>query len=174
MQLDEKKNIEKATADGFLELYNQKMNASCKIVKHGDSPDFRCEDKEGNKMHLEIVLTEDRPGDIQAMLGRSEHRSPKAFEAWYEEVKQGKRSIFERVSCLSGNVSEMVIGQIQKKLKKNYGPNTALVIRHASGVDWDWDMVIENIKNMLVLSHNPYDKGIWIISNNKDRIFRIL
>lgn len=174
MQLDEKKNIEKATADGFLKLYNQKMNTSYTIVEHGDSPDFRCEDKADNKMHLEIVLTEDRLGDIQAMLGRSEHRSQKAFEAWYEEVKQGKRSIFERVSCLPGNVSTMVMRQIQKKLKKNYGPNTALVIRHVSGIDWDWDMEAENIKDMLTSSHNPYYKGIWIIPNNKDRIFRIL
>ena len=137
MQLDEKKNIEKTTADGFLKLYNQKMNTSYKIVEHGDSPDFRCEDKASNKIHLEIVLTEDRPGDIQALLGRSEHRSLKALEARLEEVKQGKRSILDCVSCLSGNVSAMVTGQIQKKLKKNYGPNTALVIRHASGIDWD-------------------------------------
>jgi hypothetical protein len=97
------------------------------------------------------------------MLGRSEHRSHKAFEAWYEEVKQGNSSIFERVSCLSGNVSMMVMGQIQKKLKKNYGPNTALVMRHVSGVDWDWYMEVENIKNMLASLYNPYDKGIWII-----------
>jgi hypothetical protein len=150
------------------------MNASYKIIVHGDSPDFQCKDKSGNKINLEIVLTEDHPGDIKAMLGRSEQRSKKAFEAWYKEVKQGKRSIFEWVSCLSGNVSEMVIEQIQKKLKKNYGPNTALVIRHVSGVDWGWDAVVENIKNILVSSHNPYDKGIWIISNNKDRIFRVL
>ncbi len=125
-------------------------------------------------MHLEIVLTEDRPGDIQAMLGRSEHRSQRTFEAWLEEVKQGEKSIFERVSCLSGNVSTMVMRQIRKKLKKNYAPNTALVIRHVSGVDWDWDMEIENIKDMLNSSHNPYDKGIWIISNSKDRTFKIL
>ena len=37
----------------------------------------------------------------------------------------------------------------EKKLKKNYGPNAALVIRHVSGVDWDWGMEVENIKNML-------------------------
>lgn len=174
MQLDEKKTIEKATADGFLKLYNEMMKTSYKIVEHCDSPDFRCKDKANNKMHLEIVLTEDHPGDIQAMLGRSENRSPKALETCYEEVKQGKRSIFERVSCLSGNVRTMVMGQIQKKLKKNYGPNTALIIRHVSGVDWDWGVEVDNIKSMLASSHNPYDKGIWIISNNKDRIFSIL
>jgi hypothetical protein len=60
------------------------------------------------------------------------------------------------------------------KTKKNYGCNTALIIRHASGIDWDWDMDVENIKNMLASSYNPYDKGIWINSNNKDRIFTIL
>jgi hypothetical protein len=55
MQVNEKKNIEKATADAFLKLYNQKKNTSFEIVEHGDSPDFRCEDKEGNKIHLEIA-----------------------------------------------------------------------------------------------------------------------
>jgi hypothetical protein len=173
MQLDEKKAIEKATAEGFLKLYNQDMDTSYRIAEHSDSPDIRCEDTTGNRMNLEITLTEDRPGDIQALLGRSDHLSQEASKARYEEVRQGKRNIFECTRCLSGNVMAMIMERIRRKLRSDYGPNTALVIRDTSRLDWDWDVVVEDVKNTLNLTNNPYDKGIWIISNSKDRIFRV-
>jgi len=171
---DEKKAIEKATAEAFLKLYNQNMNTSYRIVEHSDSPDIRCEDTQGNKMNLEIVLTEGQPGDIAARLGRANHRSLEALKTHLAELDAGKASVFDRVSVLPGNLSAMVINRIQEKLKKDYGPNTALVVRDTCPAEPDWDFVVDEIRLHIDLSHNPYDKGIWIISNAKDRIFSIL
>ncbi len=173
MQLDEKKAIEKGTAEGFLKLYNQKMNTSYKIIEHSDAPDIRCEDTVGNRMNLEVMMTEDRPGDIQAALGRSDQRSVEALKSHLAEVRAGRASIFEQVGCLEGNVSAMLVRRIQSKVQKDYGPNTALVIRDISGGNWDWNSVVDDITARLDLSRNPYDKGIWIISNSKDRIFML-
>jgi len=68
----------------------------------------------------------------------------------------------------------MIVSRIQKKLNKNYGENVALVVQDASPLDWEWDRVTEQIRNRLDLSRNPFDKGIWIISYSKDRIFGVL
>jgi len=174
MNETEKRKIEKATAEGFLTLYNKKMGTSYKIVEHSDSPDIRCLDSNDNELKLELLMTEDRPDDIKAALGRSNHRSLEALGAHLKRVEAGQESVFERVSCLEGNVSTMLVGRIQAKLKKDYGPNTALVIRDTSGVDWDWDFVMDDIKSQLNLSRNPYDKGIWIISRFRDRLFHII
>ncbi|UCC22546.1 MAG: hypothetical protein JSW23_00270 [Planctomycetota bacterium] len=171
---DEKKAIEKATAEAFLRLYNQKMNTSYRIVEHGDSPDIRCEDTPSNKVNLEIVLTEAWPGDIAAHLGRANHRTLEALKTHLRELDAGKGSVFDRVSVLSGNLMAMVIDRIREKLKKDYGPNTALVVRDTCPADPDWDLVVDEIRHHIDLSHNPYDKGIWIISHAKGRIFRIL
>jgi len=51
------------------------MRTTYKIVDHSDAPDIRCVDSDGNKLNLEITMTEDQPGDIQALLGRSDHRN---------------------------------------------------------------------------------------------------
>jgi hypothetical protein len=67
----------------------------------------------------------------------------------------------------------MVVDRVKKKMNKDYGKNTALVVGDTSGCNWDWDTVIEDIRNFLDLSRNPYDKGIWIISMDKTNIFRI-
>jgi hypothetical protein len=68
----------------------------------------------------------------------------------------------------------MIVSRIQSKLSKDYGSNAALVVRDSSPLDWDWNLVTDQIKNMLNLKRNPFDKGIWIISYSKDKIFRIL
>ena len=172
--MNEKKAIEKATADAFIKLYNSEMGTSFSIVEYSDSPDIRCKDPEGNTFNLEITLTEDRPKDIQAALGRSGHRSLEALKKHLAEVKAGKANPLERVSCLQGNVAEMIVSRIQPKLEKDYGPNAALVVRDSSPLDWDWDLVVDQINNMLNLVRNPFDKGIWIISYLKDKIFRLL
>jgi hypothetical protein len=171
--LTEKEQIEKATAEAFIPLYNKLMRASFKIVEHSDAPDFRCVDSQNNELKLEITLTEDRPKDIAALCGRSDHRSLESLKEHLRKVKEGKAHPLQRVSCLSGNVMAMAVDRIKKKMNKDYGKNTALVVGDTSGCNWDWDMEIEGIGNSLDLSRNPYDKGIWIISKDKTNIFRI-
>ena len=171
--LSEKKEIELSTTERFLKLYNSEMNSSYQITEHSDAPDFICHDNTGNELRLEITLTEDRPKDIQALLGRSNARSHEERKRHLEAVKRGEESIFESVSCLQGNVSYMAMSRIQPKLNKDYGPNTALVVRDTSGVSWDWDSAIEGLLASLDLSNNPFDKGIWLISFTRERIFRI-
>ncbi len=80
----------------------------------------------------------------------------------------------DRISCLQGDVCDMIIGRIEPKLKKDYGPNAALVIRDTSRLDWDWALVADQIKRNLCIKRNPFDRGIWIISNSKDKIFRLV
>jgi len=172
--LKEKEAIEKATADAFIELYNSEMGTSFCIIEYSDAPDIRCKDSEGDILNFEITLTEDRLKDIQATLGRSDHRSIESLKKHLADVREGKASPLAWVSCLQGNVRAMIISRIQSKLKNNYGSNTALVIRDTSPVCWDWDLVVDDIKSALNLERNPFDKGIWILTFTKDRIFRLL
>jgi hypothetical protein len=73
--MNEDQQIERATAEGFLLLFNQQFGADYEIVEIGDTPDVRCQDPNGRALNLEITLTEDRQRDIQAALGRSDHRN---------------------------------------------------------------------------------------------------
>lgn len=161
--MNEKEAIEKATPDAFIELYNSEMGIFFSIVEYSDSPDIRCKDSEGNTFNFEITLTEDRPKDIQAALGRSDHRGLEALKKHLDDVKAGKANPLEGVTCLQSNVTGMVAGRIQTKLNKDYGPNVALVVRNSSPLDWDWDLVAYQIKNMLNLARNPFDK--WHLDN---------
>jgi hypothetical protein len=172
--MTEKEAIELATAEKFVGLYNSQMGTSFSIVEHSDSPDLRCQDKEGNKLNLEITLTEDRPGDIQALLGRSDARSPEAMKRHKEAEERGEESIFDTVSCLGGNVVEMARARIQTKLSKDYGPDAALVVRDVSPLGWDWETVIDGLASVLDHRNNPFDKGIWVIDCGSNKIFRIV
>ena len=172
--MNEKEAIEKATADAFIELYNREMGTSYTIVEYSDAPDIRCKDKEGKVFNFEITLTEDRPKDIQAALGRSDHKSIEALRQHLVDVRAGKANPLERGSCLQENVVYMIVDRIRPKLQKDYGPFVALVIRDSSPVCWDWDLVLDQIKSMLYLQKNPFDKGLWIVSFRKDRIYRII
>lgn len=172
--MNEKEAIEKATADAFIELYNSEMDTSFSISEYSDAPDIRCKDQEGNSLNLEITQTEDQPGDIQTALGRSDQSSLEALEKHNAAVREYMADRLEGVNLLQGNVSEMIAGKIQPKLSKDYGLNAALVIRDSSRTGWDWNLVADQIISLLDLKHNPYDKGIWIITNSKDRIFRLL
>ncbi len=172
--MNEKEAIERATAEAFIDLYNSKMGTSYAINEHSDAPDVGCRDANGNSLNLEITLTEDNPGDIQALLGRSDHKSLDALKKHNEAVKQGKVSALDGMSCLQGNVTSMIAQRIRSKLTKDYGPNTALVIRDSSAVGWDWDLVVDQIRGVVNLAKNPYDQSIWIISYSKDRIFRLV
>jgi len=172
--LNEKEAIEKATADAFIGLYNHEMGTSFSIVEYSDAPDIRCKDMKGNTFNFEITLTEDRSEDIKAALGRSNHRSIEALRQHLDDVREGKANPLEKASCLQGNVTDMIVTRILSKLRKDYGSNVALVIRDSSPVCWDWDLVVGQIKVMLNLQRNPFDKGIWIISFRKDRVFRLV
>lgn len=172
--MDEKKDIEKATAECFIKLYNSQMGTSFSKVEQQDFPDIHCKDDQGNTLNLEIVLTEDRPNNIQALLGRSNDKNIESLKQFNKDVRNGKRNPLERTSCLQGNVMDMIVSRIQEKLNKDYGQNVALVVRDTSPLDWEWDRVLDQIRSKLNLSRNPFDKGIWIISYSKDRIFRIL
>lgn len=172
--MSEKRQIEKATAEGFIKLYNETMGTSYKIIKNSDSPDIQCVDSDGSELNLEITMTEDQPGDIKALLGRSDHRNIESLQAHRAKVEAGKASEFEWVDSLPGNISVMLLNRIRAKLKKDYGPNTALVVRAMCPADPDWDLEVDDIKAQLDLSRNPFDKGIWILSRCKDTLFRVV
>ncbi|MEC9493048.1 hypothetical protein [Flexistipes sp.] len=173
--MNEKEAIEKATADAFIELYNREMRTSFSITEYSDAPDIRCKDLKGNIFNFEITLTEDRKKDIAASLGRSNHRSFEALRKHLDEVKAGKANPLDRVSCLQGNVTKMIVGRIRKKLEKDYGSNVGLVICDTSPVCWDWELVVDDIRRRILSSRkNPFDKGIWIMSFRKDKIYRII
>jgi hypothetical protein len=172
--MTEKEAIERETAELFIKLYNSQTGTSFSIVTHSDAPDFHCQDKESNKLKLEITLTEDRPGDIPALLGRSDAKSPEALKRHNEAVERGEESIFDSVSCLQGNVFQMARTRIQPKLNKDYGPNTALVVRDTSGLPWSWETILDDLASSLDLHINPFDKGIWLISFSSNSIFRVV
>ena len=100
--MNEKEAIEKATADAFIKLYNSEMGTSFSIVEYSDAPDICCQDLKGNRFNFEITLTEDRPKDIQALLGRSNHRSLEALKKHLADIKSGKANPLDRTSCLQG------------------------------------------------------------------------
>lgn len=172
--MNEKEAIEKATADAFLELYNHEMGTAFSVIKYSDAPDIRCKDIKGNIFNFEITLTEDRPKDIAAALGRFSHRKIDSVGEHLADVKVGKANHVENVSCLQENVTEMIVKRIMSKLQMDYGFNVGLVIRDTSPMSWDWELVLDEIKSILTSQRNPFDKGIWIISLCKDKIYRII
>lgn len=169
--MNEKQKIEQASAEGFLVLFNQRFGTDYQIVELGDAPDVCCQDSKGAELNLEITLTEDRPRDIQSSLGRSSHRSIEALVEHNIRVSEGKEK--PQSSCLSGKVLTQMAGRINEKLVNSYGRNTALVVRDTSGVDWDWDFVIEELKEMTKSKRGQFDKGIWILNHTKTKLYQV-
>jgi hypothetical protein len=169
--MTEKEKIEKATAEGFLELYNGHFNTTFSIFELGDAPDIKCRDNEGNELNIEVTLTEDNPRDIQASLGRSEHKSLEALKKHNQNVAAGLEK--PQFSSLSGNVLEQVAKRINEKLLKRYGANTALVVRDTSGVDWEWDTVIDELIGKINIKNNPFNMGIWILNLAKTTLYKV-
>jgi hypothetical protein len=172
--MNEKEAIERATAEAFLGHYNDMHVTSFRITEHGDAPDIIARDALGNRLQLEIVMTEDRVGDIKAMLGRSDARNIESLRRHVELVRQGKAEPLQRASSLGSNVTESLKQRLQAKMKKRYGQNTALVIRDTSGVDWDWDVMVGDLKASFSDQLNPFDRGIWLLNRSKDRLFQLL
>ena len=171
--MSEKQAIEKATAEGFLVLYNQLQGTDFRIVEMSDAPDVRCRDSLGKTLNLEITTTEDRPGDIKAVLGRSNSRSLEALRAHKDKERVARGEEQPQFSSLSDEVSDQLVGRLQSKMMNDYGSIAALVVRDTSGVDWDWDDVIPTIRSRLDLTKNPFSQGIWVLSRAKDRLFQI-
>jgi hypothetical protein len=160
--VNEKQKIELATANGFLALYNTEHGTSFSVDELSDSPDVICVDTHGNRLGLEITLTEDCPGDIQAALGRSDHLNLENLGAT------------RTARHLQGNVSESLLLRLRSKLQKRYGVGTALVIRNASGVDWDWDTHLDEIRRTIGGQHNHFDCGVWLINRQMDQLYKVL
>ncbi len=156
-----KEKIEKYTAEHFIKQYNLKYKTSFTVNKLSDNPDILCSDNAGRKLNLEITLTEDNYGDIKALLGRSEHKSI----AYMNDIG----------SALSGNVYEQVFESINKKMLKDYGSNTALVVRDTSPIGWDWNLEVVKLRSKLIDMKNPFDKGVWILTTLPNiKIYKIL
>ena len=77
-------------------------------------------------------------------------------------------------SSLSGNVCENAAEKINQKLLKRYGHNTALVVRDSSGCDWEWDEIADQLKDMLKLHENTFDKGIWVLNSSRSKLYKIV
>jgi len=155
--MTEKKAMENATAEAFLAFYNNKMNTSFKIKEHLEAPDIRCEDLSGNKLNLEITSTED-------------FRSTKGVPGDIQSTYRGNK-----VSCSRGfeGACDILFQTICAKIKKDYGSNVALVIQDFSGVPWSWEIEIDKLNNSLKELNPPFDKGIWLITRKRYKVFLI-
>ncbi len=169
--MKEKELIERDTAEKFVDLLNRQSGTSFRVVAQGDAPDAVARDDGGRILSIEIVMTEDRPGDIKAMLGRSDSRSLANLRRHVEAVRLGKEQ--PQASELSGNVAESLLVRLRAKMLKRYGTDVALVVRDTSGVDWDWDLEIPGIQAAVARAENPFDRGIWLVSKRGDRLFEI-
>jgi hypothetical protein len=172
MSGDEKRSIERSTAEGFLRLYNNEEKTDFSIVDHGDSPDILCKNSDGENLGLEITLTQDRDMDIAALLGRSNHRSLETLREHNRKVDKGEE--YPKASCLQGNVFDQLMKTIEAKLLKDYGANVALVVRDSSPVDWDWESIIDRLSEELGQKRNPFDKGIWLLNFDQTNFRRIV
>ena len=165
--------IERATAEGFLALYNTKEGTDYRVDKvagPGESPDVRCVNSAGDELWLEVTITEDNPRDAQALLGRSNHKSLDALRDLLHKVRTGAAKML--INQLDGNVTNMLIQRLRRKFKKRYGPNVALVVRETS-VAWDWDLVLPTVQEAFRGMYMPFDRGVWLLSRTKDRLTRV-
>src|SRR5438093_3085388 len=88
----EKKAIEKAATEMFLAAYNSGTGRSYRVVGQPEppAPDVLCEDENGAILKLEITMLEDRHGDLQSLLGRSDAHSLERLRADMERVRTGE------------------------------------------------------------------------------------
>ena len=173
MSDSETQAIERATAEGFLTHYNAREGTDygvAAVAGPGESPDVKCVSSRGDELWLEVTITEDSPRDVQALLGRSEHKSLAALRDLLDKVKTGRAKM--PVHRLAGNVSEILIQRLRRKFEKRYGANTALVVREA-GVSWDWELVLPTVRDTFQDTVIPFDRGVWLLSRSKDRLTRV-
>ena len=108
--MNEKQKIEKATVDAFVRLFNEHEKQDYVVAEYSDAPDATCRNSFGQIIHVEVTLTEDRPGDLPWILGRFKERP-------------GKNRIG---SHLRGNVLEQLAKRLDDKINKRYGERAAL------------------------------------------------
>ena len=174
--MSEKEEIEQSTAKHFLELYNKEYQTEYYIVEHSDSPDILCKDKEENIFNIEITMTQDKDKDIQALLGRSNHKSVEVLKEKMRKYKNGEISFEEiRGTSFSDNSIPMLLEAIRKKSSKDYGNNVALVIRDTSPLGWDYTIHLNDIREQIqaIFTKKVFDKGIWLINLNLNKIYQL-
>lgn len=172
--LSEKQQIELATAERFLEHYNELYGthlAGHHLANDGEVPDVLAHDSKGFNLGIEVTITEDRPKDIAAALGRSDHKSGEALQAHLARVHAGQEEI--RFNTLTGNVIDTLIQRIRVKLLKRYGPNTALVVRDISPTPWLWDHINASILARLKDMSITFDRGIWLVNRDRTSVFNL-
>lgn len=170
---DEKQAIERATAEGFLLHYNRDHGTDYRVdslAGSGTSPDVKCVNSEKAILWIEITMTEDRPGDIKSALGRSEHKSFRVTQLHLREVKEGKGKMSP--NQLDDNVQKRLVKALKLKFQKRYGQNVALVVR-ATGVDWDWELILSRVRAEFNDNRIPFDRGVWLLSRAKNRLYKI-
>lgn len=174
-KVSEKKAIERATAEGFLKLYNERFATDYKIVDMPEppDPDVLCADARGMCLNLEITSTEDQPNDIKAFLGRSDHLSLKALRANNQRRDPPLFRAFTESPGGRPTVVDQLVSGLAAKMRKDYGGDVALVVRDTSPIDWDWDRAVDLIRDRINLSTCPFDRGIWLLSRSKDQLFEI-
>lgn len=171
---EETRSIERATAEMFVAMYNAKTGDTYRVVGQPEppEPDVLCENDAGDKLKLEITMLQDRPRDIQSLLGRSDADSLETLQANNERIRRGEVAAIDTVACFERDVIPNLLDRLRAKLDKQcIGPNVALVMRSTSPLDWDWNLymyevrqVLESILLELKLGHPPYDRGIWIVA----------
>jgi hypothetical protein len=153
MSLSQKQQIEKATAEIFLPLYNQRFGTSFAILELSDAPDVICQDTvTGAMLYLEIGLVEDLKGEIADELkrgkqtGESEYIMP--VRSLYDDALPNYRKV------------------IQKKMQSAYGKDTALVLRQVSPI-WGPDewriLAAAHLPDLLQGSQAKFGAGVWVI-----------
>ncbi len=155
--MTEKRRIEKATIDAFVALHNEIYGTSYSVREYGDAPDAACVSAQGDFLNIEVCITEDRPGDIPWLLGKTDKRP----------------YLGNSGSCLPGNVLTQLGQRLDKKSLMRYGEQTALVIRDSSGVDWDWEDIKPQVQDHLQQCGNPFQMGVWIVNRSLTRLHRI-
>ena len=156
MPLSETQKIEKKVAKEFLDLYNTHMGTSFEITILGDTPDVSCIDyRTGEKLHIEITLLEDLPGDIKYLLGKGQ-----------KPISPTTRS---RAISFFDDSAEKLKSSLKDKLLSKYGKDTALVLKQVN-IAWekkDWQMVADDVRIILLDGKEEnYGAGIWIICTN--------
>jgi hypothetical protein len=174
---DETRLIERATAEMFLTLYNAATGHFYRITDQPNppQPDVCCDDAAGGILKLEITMLEDRPGDIQSLLGRSEAHSLERLKADNERIRRGEIEAIDTVAFFGRDASANLYDRLKSKLnKQHFGSDVALVMRGTSPLDWDWNLYMDDIREMLGdivqelgLTQHPYDRGIWIVAREE-------
>lgn len=182
-----KEDVERGAAEMFLPFYNAKTGRAYRIVSQRApaKPDVRCEDASGAVLNLEVTMLQDkgydkrlgRKGDAAVYMGRSNERDWRVKLAELERVKRGETPILDTVTSgveILHNALERLRDKVQKQ---GYGTGVALLLLSTSGIDWDWDRLLGQVRQELPtllselnLTRHPFDKGIWIVAREAERV----